>query len=659
MYMTFSFNIALFLLVILTTVGIGILVVAKNPRSIVNQSFAIFLLGIVLSTFGFLCLALRLPFELFDRAIHYGGVLFTSGLLCFSYVFPDKKVFPKKTWPLYIPAVFFLCVVPFKLLVQNATFNAAGDVATTNGPLFIPYIFYYLFCFTLIVFSITRTYKKVKGRAKAQVQYLLAGISVMLFCLLTFNLILPIFGVSYLYAVGPLSSLVFIYATAYSIIQHELMDIRIVLQRGIIYTILSAMVITLYVSGLQLLSHLLSKATSLSAIISGGITTIIGVFFIRPLEDRFRKITDPIFFKDRYNYADVVQELSNILYTNLTTSSIVRESSQLLERTLKPTHVVFRFKNDVKENGNSSHPNALSIPIIFVEQQIGVIELGPKRSGDAYNITDTQLLETFACQAAIALEKGRLLEQVERYNSHLEELIEERTHEIKKLQEDQKQAMIDVSHNLQTPLAVIQGELELLDEPVFESKIFAVKKSLDRVSEFIRQLLHLSRLDHSIYKVELSSLDLGKLLNEQVEYFEVMALEKGVRINCTIPEDIYILGNKRLLGELFVNLVVNAIAYRHPERKNEITITLIKNNNEAHVCIEDNGVGIAKKDIPELFTRFYRGARTSKSLHGTGLGLAICKTIVEKHKGTISVSSNVGEKTVFTIIFPLDSKLGV
>jgi signal transduction histidine kinase len=652
MYMAFSFNIILFLIIILTTCGIGGLVILKNPRSIVNQSFSIFLLGIVLSTFGFLCLTLRLPFDLYDRAIHYGGVLFTSGLLCFSYVFPNKKRFPIKTWPLYIPAGLLLWAIPLRFIIKDAFFNETGNVVTQNGPLFIPYILYYLFCFILIVSSIIRTYRKAKGKARAQVQYLFAGISVMLACLLVFNLILPIFGISYLYAIGPLSCLVFIYGTAYAIIQHKLLDIRIVLQRGIIYTILSAMIVAIYIGCLQLAGYVLNRVTSVGAIISGGITTIIGVFFIEPLEDSFRKITDPIFFKDKYNYADAIQELSNVLYANLTIDNIVRESTHLLEKILKPTYVVFRFKNDNQKE--KSHTDiALSIPILFGEQQIGLLELGPKRSGDSYNEKDAQLLETFAYQAAVALEKGRLLEQVERYNSHLEELIEERTHEIKKLQEDQKQAMIDISHNLQTPLAVIQGELELLDEPVFESKIFAVKKSLDRVSEFIRQLLHLSRLDHSIYKVELSPLNLKKLLEEQVEYFEVMAFEKGVRINCSLSQDVMILGNKRLLGELFVNVVVNAIAYRHPDRKNVIRISLKKEDGNAVVTIEDNGVGIAKKDIPELFTRFYRGARTPKSLQGTGLGLAICKTIVEKHNGTISVSSIVGEKTTFIILIPL------
>ncbi|MES2930826.1 MAG: ATP-binding protein [Patescibacteria group bacterium] len=650
--MTFPFHIILFIIAIVTTLGIGIMVIAKDSRSVINRSFCVFLLGIIISTLGFLCLTLHLPFPLYDPLIHYGGVLFTAGLLSFSYVFPNKKTFPKKTWPLFIPSLLFLCIIPFRLLIESVSFNGSGDIMTHNGPLFIPYIAHYAFCFILIIISIVRAYRETRGKARAQVEYLFMGILIMLLSLLVFNLILPIFGISYLYVIGPLSSIVFIYTTAYAIIQHELLNIRIVIQRGIIYTILSVMVIALYIVALQLASYVLDKTTSVGVIVSGALATALGAFLIGPFESYLRKITDPVFFKGGYDYAKTLQESSNILYANIAPADIIRESSQFLEKTLRSSSVIFHL--DIAPSAKDQESDrSLSIPIIFGNQEIGSLLLGPKRSGDAYTKIDKQLLETFVCQAAVALERGRLFEQVEKYNAHLEELIEERMGEIKKLQEDQKQAMIDISHNLQTPLAIIQGELELLDEPVFESKIQAVKKSLDRVSDFIRQLLHLSRLDRSIEKVELSPLDLGQLLREQSEYFEVMALEKGVRLECNISENIMIFGNKRLLAEVFVNIVVNAIAYRHPERESKIQISLVREEEKAIVSIEDNGVGIAENDILQLFTRFYRSARTSKTLHGTGLGLAICKTIIEKHEGLISVSSILGEKTVVKIELPI------
>lgn len=253
------------------------------------------------------------------------------------------------------------------------------------------------------------------------------------------------------------------------------------------------------------------------------------------------------------------------------------------------------------------------------------------------------------------LDKGRLYEKVEDYNAHLERLVLERTLEIKKLQEDQKQAMIDISHNLQTPLAVINDEIGLLsDLPIHAEKIKNVKRSIHQVSQFIRQLLHLAKLDHSAFRIEFSVVDLSSLLNEQIEYFEVMAGEKNVRIISSIKKKILIMGNKRLLQELLTNLISNAIKYRRKNlSESTITIALSVNQDEASLVVTDNGIGIAKEELPDIFTRFYRGSR-KQNASGTGLGLAICKKIVEKHSGTISAESVVGKQTSFRVVVPLN-----
>ena len=205
------------------------------------------------------------------------------------------------------------------------------------------------------------------------------------------------------------------------------------------------------------------------------------------------------------------------------------------------------------------------------------------------------------------------------------------------MQEDQRQTMIDISHNLQTPLAVIRGELELLSKADPHIDIYAMRKSLDRVSVFIRQLLHLARLEHSMYMAPLMPVDLAKLLKEQIDYFEVMAEDKGVRIYSDVVGPALIQGDKRLLEELFTNLVANAITYRRTDIESYVWITLAKINNAFEVTVRDNGVGIAPEDINDIFIRFHRISHTSHNLQGTGLGLAIVEKIVQDHRGTLNI----------------------
>jgi signal transduction histidine kinase len=646
-----------FIIIIASSLGIGLLVIMKNPYSIVNRSFFVFLIGIIVTVLGFLFLTWHYPFNLFDKTIHYGGLIVLFGLFLFSQVFPHSQKLPRNRWLLYIPfPLIALFVIPFNLLIRQATFGGNGIVAPQNGPLLLPYMIFWGSYFLLSIYFLFRTYIGTKGKEKTQMHYLFAGFSFFLVCLFTFDLLLPIVKISYLSFAGPVSSLVLIWLVAYAIIKHELLDIRIIIQRGLIYIILFGMILGVYIVFLQFLGSVLNRTTNITTVLSAGITMVIGIFFVRPLEDYFRKVTDSIFFKDHYNYPLALHQLSKILHTYIAQEDIVKHSSKLLTSIFKNEWVRFHLV-DKHLSLSSSEDAALSVDIIFKEEKIGILKLGPKKSGDDYTRGDKQLLDTFVFQAAVAFEKARLYEKVKEYNVGLEELVDKRTSEVKKLQEDQRQAMIDISHNLQTPLTIIKGELDLLlDSPVHADKMQHAKKSVHKISQFIRQLLHLAKLDQDAFTVEMTRVNLSALLDEQCEYFEVMAKEKGVQISCSIEEKIYILGNKKFLSELITNLVTNSIKYRKRQSKQSlITISLFQNEKNACMTVTDNGMGIAPNDLPDIFTRFYRGSYKSNTV-GTGLGLAICKKIVEKHSGSIAVESIPGEKTVFMVSVPIYNK---
>jgi signal transduction histidine kinase len=630
--------------------SIGLFVLLQQFQKLTNRLFFAATFGIFIWGIGLILLAQTQNF-FFNTVMFYGFTLFIFGFVSFARIFPTRLYLLKKFYLIFIPLLFVPIAAPLKLIVKGATF-VNGHPEPINGPLFPLFVLLSLFYFLAGFYFFARTYQTSSGVARVQINYLVFGLMVLLGSTVIFDMVLPIFGIFSLNFLGPTSSIVLTGITAYAIVRHQLMDIRVIVQRSIIYALLLGLTAVFYLSSVYLVGRLFNIATGTSTLLGGATTTLFGIFTIPFIERYFRKITDPIFFKDRYDYPKALHQLSKILHTSVRQADIVQGSSELLRTIFKTHHVLFRLGSDSEICPKPSQEAVMHAQILFEEKCIGVVELGEKRSGERYTREDHQLLETFAYQAAVAIEKARLYEKVEESSGKLEHLVEERTEEIKKLQEDQKQTMIDISHNLQTPLAIIRGELELLNElTADQEKVRVVKKSLDRVSQFIRQLLHVAKLDSSAFEVKKISVNLAALVQEQVEYFEVMAEEEGIEIITTVAPNVRVLGDRRLLQELLTNLVANAIRYRAQNVESKVLISVAETKKEIVLVVQDNGVGISEEVLPELFTRYASASRAGAKEESTGLGLAICKRIAERHDASISVASEVGKGTEITIIF--------
>jgi signal transduction histidine kinase len=644
---------ALFQYIVIIICGIltgltSLYVLLSNPYRSVNRFFAFFSGGIAFWSLG-LSLLFFFHSSFFIILILEGGLMLAAGLFFFGIVFPDGTLSRKELW-FFAPISGVAVLVPFKVFISDVTINQAGYIIPHNEKLFS------LYAITLVFYMLGGVHVLIKKRGgpfesvQGQLKYFFVSIVIFAVTSVVCDVVLPSFSFFRLNLIGPVTSLFFVATTAYSIFRHNLMDIRIVIQRSLIYVLLLSIIGSIYIVGLQLLGLIVHEVTNTSVIISAGITTMLGIFFMQPLENYFEKITDPIFFKDKYVYSDALKRLSRMLNTTMSQADVVASSSQALKEIFKTTRVEFLLKDS--KASESRNQGGITMPIIFEEKNIGTIILGPKRSGDKYNYQDTQLLETFLNHAAVALEKGRLYEKVEEYNAHLENIVEERTKEIKQIQQEQKRTMIDISHNLQTPLAIINGELELMaDYYPDQEKIFAVKRAFLRVSEFIRQLLHLARLDGSVYDIPFSAVNISDLLEQQIEYFEVMGNEDGLIVTANIQPDIVFSGNARLLGEAFTNIAQNALKYRRRDITSTLHISLVEKDSAIIIHMNDNGIGMKKEELSEIFNRFYRTPLGSQTSQGSGLGLAIVKKIVEMHNGAIFVSSIPGHGTKFIITF--------
>ena len=217
--------------------------------------------------------------------------------------------------------------------------------------------------------------------------------------------------------------------------------------------------------------------------------------------------------------------------------------------------------------------------------------------------------------------------------------------------------MLEISHGLQTPLTVMKGELFFLrKQGADQEKIEVLDTSIDRISAFIYRLLNISQLESSLGK-EQRELSLSSTLTSLLGFFQEEALRKNIILSGKIDNNITILGNEDEITELFSNLISNSIKYIGQKSEKTIAVEATIHDTVTVVTIKDSGIGMEALEVKKLFQKFSRIKNEyTKNIPGTGLGLAICKKIVEIHKGTIAVTSNLGEGTSIAISLPLYKK---
>lgn len=230
---------------------------------------------------------------------------------------------------------------------------------------------------------------------------------------------------------------------------------------------------------------------------------------------------------------------------------------------------------------------------------------------------------------------------------------EEKTRKKSSVQKYQQSFVTDMAHNLQTPLAIARAEVDLMAQDVGERMcIVSIRKSLIRMSDFIRRMLEIVRIEGCIKPVR-DVINLSVLVEEEIGYIETMAEQYDVSVTATIEEGVYIQGNRKDLSDVIINIAHNAIKYRREGIVSTLHVTLRTSASSVELSFADNGIGIDPKDVPHIFERLYKVDPQSE---GFGLGLALVKSIVENHQGTIEVVSTVGEGSIVTIRFPGSSR---
>lgn len=288
----------------------------------------------------------------------------------------------------------------------------------------------------------------------------------------------------------------------------------------------------------------------------------------------------------------------------------------------------------------------LYVPVRAAHGAVGVMRVSALRA-DEYSVDERRLLTTFANQAALAIDRARLIEEATRAVA---------LEEVGRL----KSALLAaVSHDLRTPLASIKASATSLlqddvqwDAATQREFLTAIDEETDRLSRLVSNLLDLTRIQGGALKPEKEWNEIGEVIDSVVDRLAPLIQTHPVRIDLAFDTPPVAFDFVEI-AQVLTNLIENAAKYS--DAGAEIVVRVERDGEEIRVSVTDHGFGIPAEDLSHVFDTFYRVRREGRArrIGGTGIGLAICKGFVEAHGGTISVTSAVGEGSTFAFTLPI------
>jgi len=695
---------------------LGVLVVRDKPKEKINRSFFILVIFIIVwLVFNYLenaPLGLRWN-NLFLKLDFSFGPLLAYFFLLFALNFPESKKYKYFTKILFLPIAILAFLSFFTPYIIKDVHLSNGRLLFEDGSLFVGDVIVTLIYFGMGFIKWVLNYKKLKARKKMQLLCVFLGALISVTLTLFVNIFLQkIVNIQY-FRLANFSTVFFVAFTAYAILRHQLFDIRKAIQITILYGIAFSFFLAVYTSLIYIFGQFfaLMITPALSSIISASLMLLLYPNF----KLFFQKKTDKFFYRYPYDPRVVLKEISdncnhkfdfdeffdcfvNIIENRVKINKILlvvlnekrepmiiknhnfnRKMSYFIKSTKCPKQILDyfnKYKYPVPLQNKSNELEkliandkqiewrnellkksavTLILPVYKKNNLIAFFFFGPKLSQEIYYPQDLQIFEGLINHLSLTFENIFLYTELKKYSKNLEEKVMRRTRQLEDLNENQALFMADIYHELQTPLAVLKGNLSLmsnrrLNEFETDKAFVRMDRSVDRLSNLIKDLIFLSKADVGKVELKKDNINFSELTLNMFDDSLILAEDKGIELLADIEKNIFINADREKIKSLLFNLVSNALKFT-PAGK-IIKINLSQDGQKVYFQIADQGIGIAEKDLPNLFSRFYRIDHSNEE-KGSGLGLAICKWIVQAHGGEINVKSELGQGSIFKVSLPL------
>jgi signal transduction histidine kinase len=587
-----------------------------------------------------------------------------------------------------------------------------------RGGLYPYYLGLLLVSALVVLTSLFLNYRSARGVKRDQLLVVGLGFMGTLVTGLILAVVIPLAtGTSVAAEYSFLAGLISVGSFAYAIVMHGLFDIKLAIIRTVAYLFslgtLSLAYFTLaYIASLTIFNNNLSTGFSISP--ANIVLALVLAFIFQPIKQFFDRITDRIFFRDRYNSDDFLVRLSEVLTSTTDLRALLQRSAEEIGGTLKAEQAFFQMTYDQGRKitaGTDEHgsfgPDDFEIikhhldkkagtvivaellderdpmkkildmhkiAILMTLYKAGVVDglfaLGNQRS-TRYTGRDVKVLGTIADELMIAVQNSLSIQEVRDINAHLEQRINEATSELRRsnkklhdLDKSKDEFISMASHQLRTPLTAVKGYLSM----VLEGDIGEISKEQRQVLEqafdssqrmvyLIGDFLNVSRIQTGKFMLEVTPVDLAQLIPEEVEQLIETASRRQIQIKYESDSELpRVPADENKLRQVMMNFMDNAIYY---SRANSvINVRLYKDGSDIVFKVIDTGIGVPKSEQPHLFTKFYRATNARQQRpDGTGIGLYMAKKVIVAHGGSIIFETKEGVGSTFGFRLPLKNKL--
>lgn len=653
----------------------------------------------------------------FNRLLLVGVIGVIFGIFYLSFNFPFEIKIPKI---INYFLVFFTVLLSFLTVFSNLTIESVEFLDWGTNPIYgFLFNIFGVYSSILLVISIIRftmNYLKCKGLAKLQMKYLFFG----LFLFMTINIIVhmvisEILGTVEYYKFGNYSAILFVIFLGIAIIKHRLMDIRLVIARSIAYLLLISIFGGLYIFAFINLSNYFFNFTNLniSQLMLSTILSLIIAFSFQPVLKLIERITDNIFFHDRYDSQVLINKIVTIITSTLSVSKMTKEISDYLLDNFNlekvDFHIVYRnslisltkdgkdfemiskeanedlakFINNSKniyvyDEMNDSNikkrimlENELGCVLVLKSKNscVGIVGLGFKKNGMAYTTQDIMVLDVISKQLGVAVENALQYRRIEQFSQELKVKIKEATIRLKNANEKLKELdklkdeFLNVAaHELRAPMTAVKGYLSMIEEEYRADMPKEIKDFVDGALEgtereirLVNNMLNVSRIEENRLVFKLGKINLKNIVRSVYKEFKLEAENKELSLELKIERKIkdLVRVDEDRIHEVVANFISNAIKYTD---NGGVKIEILNpRDNIIRVEIKDTGLGMTEEEKSKLFNKFYRAASSAGKVLGTGLGLYITKLLVEKFGGELGVESEKDEGSTFWFELPVIS----
>ncbi len=698
------FNFWITALTLFANLLLGYIVYKRNSKSITHKVFVFLTLDISLwAILNYLSLIAVDPSSiiLWIRAVMVSVAIMFPTIYVLSRVFPYKeaKLSIFEIAAIIISTIFTSAISVTPLVFDHVQLLPTGTTPVPGVaiPLFGLHVVTYLLL-TVITLFIKR--KKAENVYKPQIKLMLIGLGLtFLLSFLTTFIFVVILHNSNFVIFGPVYTLFLISCIAYAIARHNFLDITSLVARAVSFTALLSLVVVLEVIIFWIGTSILPLNIDRTLIaLVGSIIIIMSFSSIRSV---ITDLTERIFFHGRYDEEDLLKALTSVMVSEMNVKFLELKLTKMLCQEMKVSYASFLLVTDfvakktpmLDETNNPSLKYAslekmlhavkktmifeeltdevdkeifrkleisLILPLIVGDEDIGLLILGPKLSGDIYVGRDIEVLEIFAPQAAIALKNADSYRQIQEFSQTLEIKVIDRTHELEQAQQEQlklkDEFVFIATHDLATPVTAISGFIAMINasqEKMSEelhSNLEAISEASSRLKVLVNDLLQVARSDSGTIKVDLTQVDAAELLKAAVKQATPLALEKNVTITNSVQAAALIQADPKKLAEVFENLISNAVKYNKPN--GSLKISNIALPGKSVFEFKDTGLGIDENEQVKVFSKFFRSETAEvRQRPGTGLGLFVVRMLIEKMGGKISFESIKDIGTTFTLEF--------